>query len=132
MEFYEVGVNKPIKIKVVIGTEASAFTYIGIDDLSNPDKYITEYAFKTKPNGGWRKLNKGDVVSSRKIRIRTFLDFFDTVDNEAEFKLAIHRAQHNYLVSLTGGNPVLKELIFDMTSSFETKSAIFHSEIQLT
>ncbi len=132
MDFHEVGVNKPIKIKVSIGTEASAFTYIGINDLSNPGKYIPEYAFGTKPNGGWRKVNKGETVSGRRIRIRTFLDFFDIVNNKPEFELAIKRAQQNYILILNGGNQGLKNLVFDTSSSFETKSAILHSEVQLT
>ncbi len=132
MNFYKVEKNKPIKIKVTIATEAAAFTYVGINDPSIPGKFTSEFAFKTKPNGGWRKLNKGEVVSDRKIRIRSFLDFFDTVTNETEFDLAVKRAQQSYTLVLSGGNPSIKEVVFEITSSFETKSAILHSEVQCT
>lgn len=129
MDNYNVGSNKPIKLKVAIASPATAFTYIGLNNPENPSKFIEDLSFVTKPNSGWKQINNGEGLQNRNALIRTLLDFFDATDDEDEFNLLVQQSKEAYTIQISGGTPTKMSLQLIVKSNFTHRSATFTSQI---
>ncbi len=132
MTTYQVGSNKPIKIKVSISTVAHAITYSSLNDPANPGKFILDIPpFSNTDATSWRQLNKGEKVAGRTLKVVTFLTFVNEIPDEITFNEIIAQSKANYVAQLSGGNPSPFPLPYDVSPSFENKTAVFGSLIEL-
>ncbi|WP_047546762.1 hypothetical protein [Psychroserpens sp. Hel_I_66] len=133
METYEVGTNKPIKLKVAIATESIpisyAFLYHSIDDQV---PYATIAPFDPTQKTGWKQLDGGNEVQSKIFRVLTFCRFFNPFPNEETFNLAVMQIEDSYVASVNGGEEGAFEMSVKVSAFFENKSCILESELKFT
>ncbi len=133
MSTYQVGSNKPIKLKVSISTVAHAITYSYLNDPNNPGKFVPDIPpFSNTDATSWRQVNKGEKVQGRTFKVITFLTFFNDIPDENTFNLIIEQSKASYLPQLSGGTPTPVTLDFDVFPSFQNKTAVFSSLISFT
>lgn len=136
MSTYQVGNNKPIKLKVSISTVGHAVTAFFLNDPANDGKFLApprSNSFSNTDNPGWRQINEGESVQGRTIKIRTILSFPSGMPDENTFNLAVEQAKRSYSVQLSGGTPSQDEFDFETESSYDPfQLAQFISIISLT
>jgi len=135
MSSYQVGANKPIKLKVTISTVGHAATAFFLNDPNNVDQFLPppkSNSFSNTDNPGWRQINEGASVQGRTIKVRTILTFPSGMPDENTFNLAVQQAQRSYKVQLSGGTPTPAEFNFKVNSIFSpVQVAEFTSVISL-
>ena len=136
MSSYQVGNNKPIKLKVSISTPGHAVTAFFLNDPSNDGKFLAppkSNSFSNTDNPGWRQINEGETVKGRTINVRTILTFPSGMPDENTFNLAVEQAKRSYQLQLSGGTPSPAEFDFELNSIFSpVQVAQFISVISLT
>jgi hypothetical protein len=136
MSSYQVGTNKPIKLKVTISTPGHAATAHFLNDPNNLGQFLAppkSNSFSNTDNAGWRQINDGEAVQGRTIKVRTILTFPSGMPDENTFNLAVAQAKRSYSVQLSGGTPTPAEFDFDVKSIFSpVQVAEFTSLISLT
>jgi hypothetical protein len=129
---YKTGSNAPIKLKVSLSTVAHAITYASMDDPEDPEKYKLDIPpFSNTDNTSWRQINNGEKVKGRKLKIITFLTFFNEIPDEDTFNLIMNQAKNSYDALLNGGDPSPYKMDFQVFPSFENRTAVFSSKIDL-
>ncbi|WP_040280078.1 hypothetical protein [Psychroserpens damuponensis] len=133
MDSYQVGTNKPIKLKVAIVTEAIpisyAFLYHTIDDQT---PYAIIPPFDPTQKTGWKQLDGGNEVQSKVFRVMTFCRFFNPFPNQETFNLAIKQIKDTYKASINGGSEGQLDMNFKVTAFYEGQTCILESELKLT
>lgn len=136
MSSYQVGANKPIKLKVSISTSGHASTSFFLNDpendgqFQNPPKNNT---FTNTDNTSWRQINEGEAVQGRSIKVRTILTFPSGITDENTFNLAVNQAKRSYKLEMSGGTPDQASFTFEVQSMFGiVKVAQFESVIEFT
>ncbi|MEM7087162.1 MAG: hypothetical protein AAF489_13325 [Bacteroidota bacterium] len=136
MSSYQVGANKPIKLKVSISTVGHAATAFFLNDPNNDGEFLPppkSNSFSNTDNPGWRQINEGNAVQGRTIKVRTLLTFPSGMPDENTFNLAVEQAKRSYKVQLSGGTPSPAEFSFEVSSIFSpVQVAEFTSVISLT
>ena len=136
MSSYQVGANKPIKLKVSISTVGHTATAFFLNDPENDGKFLAppkSNSFSNTDNPGWRQINEGEAVQGRTIKVRTILTFPSGMPDENTFNLAVEQAKRSYTVQLSGGTPTPADFDFEVNSIFSpVQVAEFTSLISLT
>lgn len=136
MSTYQVGTNKPIKLKVSVSTVGHTVTSFYLNDPGNTGKFLTppkSNSFSNTDNTSWRQINEGNAVNGRTIKIKTMLTFPSGVPDENTFNLQVEQAKRSYTVQLSGGSPTPAKFDFKTSSIFEPfPAAQFVSIISLT
>lgn len=129
----QVGANKPIKLKVTSSTVAHAITYTYLNDTANAGKFIPDInAFSNTDSTGWKQINDGDEVQGRTLKVMTFLSFFNEIHDENTFNLIVDQAKAGYIVQISGGTPSPSQIDFITSPSFQNKTVVFSSLVDLT
>jgi hypothetical protein len=133
MSTYQVGNNKPIKLKVSISTVAHAITYAYLNDPDNDGSFKIDIPpFSNTDATSWRQINNGDTVKGRTLKVITFLTFFNEIPDENTFNLIIEQSKASYKPQVSGGTPTPFLLEFDVFPSFQNRTAVFSSLVSLT
>jgi len=136
MSSYQVGANKPIKLRVTISTAGHAVTNSFLNDPNNDGQILIppkSSSFSNTDNAGWRQINGGNVVKGRSIKVKTILTFPSEMPDKRTFDLAVAQAKRSYKVELSGGAPSPLAFDFDVKSIFSPfQMAQFTSIINLT
>lgn len=136
MSNYEVGSNKPIKLKVSISTMGHAVSAYYLNDPDNEGQYLVAQksnSFSNTDNTSWRQINDGEAVGERTIQVRTILTFPSGIDDENTFNKAVEQAKRTYTVQLSGGTPSPQSFDFEVKSLYSiVKVAEFTSIINFT
>jgi hypothetical protein len=131
MDNYSVGINKPIKLKVEVITEAIPMTYSFLETTGQSDGQSDINPFNPSLKKGWKSLNKGETVKGKTLKVTTFLRFFNSFPNEVTFNLAIDQIKETYKTQLTGGTPSNYNLNYTLESQYSSKTCLIKCEATL-
>ncbi|MEM5566873.1 hypothetical protein WNY78_17255 [Psychroserpens sp. AS72] len=133
MDSYQVGTNKPIKLKVAIATEAIPMSYAFLyHTVTDQAPYATIPPFDPTQKTGWKQLDGGNIVQSKVLRVMTFCRFFNPFPNVDTFNLAIKQIEDSYKVSINGGDEDPLDVNFKVSAFYEGQTCILESELKLT
>lgn len=132
MDNLHTGTNAPIKVKIIVQSQANSVTHTFMGIRDNPDTFIADIPpFNPAIKNGRKSVNKGLPISGKEYVIITFFQFFISFPNEETFKLAIKQIEDNFKVEIYGGDVTPFQATNTTTSFYDTKTCIVENRIQL-